>query len=283
MDKKIKIIIAMSMLIVGLITFIFVDRLLSGKNVETRNNAKTVNNLIDKTTDNLLDNESSTDAKKSEVNTSENSTNEKNNKVSEKKENENKENTKSTAVSAVKDALKDEKWLKKNIYIQEDEKIVYGDIDDQEIYFLVCKSNDKPIIIICVASENVKYTKIILVSYNNGKVTAEKINEGHVYHGAYYVDANKCTVRTEYMHGGYYSTMYHNVGNGSVKFVGAYSSEGDGENYKYFVREKSMYSEENEISEQEYQKYKESLNESQYNFVGIGTKLTNQNVDKYVK
>ena len=280
MNKKVKfIILVLSMLIVGLITFIVVDKVIQNKidNVSSKSTNQSSSKSVNTTTNNTVN------EKKNEVE----------NKVDDKKEvkentttDEKKESNKkveSTAASEVRKALKDENWLKKNIYVQDEEKITEGNIGTQNITFLVCKSNDKPIVVVQVLAEDVRYSKVILVSYNDGKVTAQKINQGHIYHGAYSADTNKGVVCTEFMHGGSFATIYFDVSSGSVKFIGEYSSEEDGNETQYFVHDKSMYDEGREISEEEYESYKEGLNEKQYNFVEIGTKLTNENVDKYIK
>ena len=274
MDKKVKVIILiLSMLIVGLITFIIVDKIIQNKKDEA--SSATTNQSSVKNVSNTVNN--TIDEKKNTVE----------NKIDDKRENKDKKDNEkkeeSTAASEVRKALKDENWLKKNIYVQDEEKITEGNIGTQDITFLVCKSNDKPIVVVQVLAEDVRYSKVILVSYNDGKVTAQKINQGHIYHGAYSADANKGVVCTEFMHGGSFATIYFDVSSGSVKFIGEYSSEEDGNETQYFVHDKSMYDEGREISEEEYESYKEGLNEKQYNFVEIGTKLTNESVDKYIK
>lgn len=264
MDKKVKIIIlVLSMLVVGLITFIVVDKVTSNKEQKSSNTEVSTNQTSSQTINN----------------TNENKVDE--NKDDEKKED--RESKESVAISEVRKALKDKNWLKKNIYVQDDEGAADGDVGEQEISFIVCKNSDKPIVVVQVLAEDVRFAKVILVSYSDGKVTAEKINQGHIYHGAYSVDANKCAVRSIYMYGGTDGMIYHNIASGKVKFIGAYSREAMGDDFSYFIKEKSMYDEGKTVSKQEYEEYKSNLNESQYNFVDIGTELTNENVDKYIK
>lgn len=192
------------------------------------------------------------------------------------------ESKKDKAVQAIKVALKDKEWVKNNLYFTKDE------LDDnansqQVVNFIVCKSSSTPIVVVEVDSEEAKRSKVVLVSYINGEVKAEFINSGHIYHGGYSVDANKGIVREDYMHAGSYATMLHSVSTGSVKFIGGYGNNESGtESGRYTIFGNSI-SEQNEVSEAEYNKCKASLNVDQYKFVEIGTSLTNANVDKYIK
>ena len=193
-----------------------------------------------------------------------------------------------TAVDEIKKSLKDESWLKNNIYITEDEQIVKGNLSDQVINFCVCKSSDSPIVVLEVSSDNSLYKKAVLVTYTNGVVKAEKIIQGHISHGGYEVDPNKCVTRTSYMHMGANSTELNSIADGYVKFIGRYSTEEDYKNgnlaVKYYInRSAAMNTGNIEVTKSEYDSFKASLNESQYNFVEISTKLTNANVDAYVK
>lgn len=192
------------------------------------------------------------------------------------------------ALEEVKKCLKDTEWLKKNIYLSKEEQIVNGDLSDQVINFSVCKSNDNPIVVLEVLSENCITKKIVLVTYLNGSVSTKNISQGHAYHGGYEIDTNKGVVRSSYMHMGNNSTALYSVANGSVKFLGMYTSEDIVENdnlsYRYSVnRNDAVYDNNVEVTKTEFDKFKASLNESQYNFTEISTKLTNANVDAYVK
>ncbi|MBQ3408953.1 MAG: hypothetical protein IJH12_07120 [Clostridia bacterium] len=273
MDKKSKIVImVLSMLVAGMMAFIVTDKLIIGKNDGTENTITT--NKNDKMVSN---NEIAEDKDKED---------ESKDKTQEK---EKKESNTTNTSDAVKSALKDKSWLKKNIYVQEDEGIIDVDNVEQDISFIVCKSGAKPIVVVQVLAEEARYAKIILVSYSNGNVTSTKINEGHIYHGAYSVDANKCVVRTIYMHGGSEATIYHSVTDGKLKFMGMYgseidsNSEAESDSLIYYINKKSLDSDSEDVSEQQYEEYKASLNESKYNFVDIGTELTDSNIDKYIK
>ena len=81
--------------------------------------------------------------------------------------------------------------------------------------------------------------------------------------------------------------LFHSVAAGNLKFIGGYGSRDTYENeestLKYFIYKESKYDDPEDVSKDEYDKYKGSLNESQYNFVEIGTELNDTNVDKYIK
>ena len=53
-------------------------------------------------------------------------------------------------------------------------------------------------------------------------VKVERIGEGHNSHVGYYIDANKCVVRTEYMHMGTCKTLLHSIVDGKINLLGSY-------------------------------------------------------------
>ena len=204
----------------------------------------------------------------------------------------NEANNYNIAVSEIKKCLKDVNWLKQNIYITEDEMISDNtNISDQQINFIVCKSNTKPIIVVETSSDNNLSIKIDLVTYENNKVKVERIGEGHNSHVGYYIDANKCVVRTEYMHMGTCETILHSIVDGKISLLGSYGyyeeniSNTDDNlelKYTYYIGFDTNFNNGKEVSEDEYEKYKKNLNEEQYNFVLIATELTSENIDLYI-
>lgn len=193
------------------------------------------------------------------------------------------------AIAAMKKCLKDESWLKANVYITASQQIIEGDLSDQTVDFIICRGDKLPIVIIEVASDNARYHKIVLVAYVNGSVKTEIINQGHIYHGGFAVDANKNVVSSVFMHMGDNSTSLRKITNGTIKFLGEYgyceeSTDGKISN-RYYIVDETMQKNgtHKDVSEAEYNSYKASLNESQYKFVSIGTELNNQNVDEFIK
>ena len=191
------------------------------------------------------------------------------------------------AITAIKNCLKDNDWLEENIYVKESEKIGDEDINDQIINFIICKGEKVPVVILYVASENVRFHKIILVAYVNGSVKSEIINQGHYYHGGFSVDPNKNIVVSGFMHMGYNSTSVQKIINGEITALGAYGTEEvyDGENlsYKYTTDDGTGFNLNKEVTKEEYEEYERNLNVEQYNIVGVNTPLTDDNVDLYVK
>ena len=191
-----------------------------------------------------------------------------------------------TAVDEIKKCLKDLNWLKQNIYIAEDEMISNDtNISDQQIKFIVCKSNEKPIIVVETSSDNNLYIKIDLVTYENNKVKVERIGEGHNSHVGYSIDANKCVVCTNYGHMGTFNTLLHSIVDGKINLLGSYgcciSDTGDSVE-SYYIGFDTNFNNDKEVSEDEYERYKKNLNEEQYNFVSIATELTSENIDLYI-
>lgn len=280
MGKKAKVIIViLSMLVLGLAAYIVTDKFILDKNNDNTSKISSKNS-----TDKINSVEKSNTSKEENIISKE----EKNN---EKKEEKTHTTESQKQIDAVKKALKDKEWLAKNILVQDEEN--YNDAENigtQVANFIVCKrSSDTPVIIIQVSAEDIRYSKVMLVAYSktDDKVVATKINEGHIYHGAYTVDANKCVVNSLYMHGGAETMLFHSVAAGNLKFIGGYGSRDTYENeestLKYFIYKESKYDDPEEVSKDEYDKYKGSLNESQYNFVEIGTELNDTNVEKYIK
>ncbi len=202
------------------------------------------------------------------------------------------DNNYNTAVAEIKKCLKDVNWLKQNIYITEDEMISNdADISDQEINFIVCKSDTKPIIVVETSSFNNLFIKIDIVTYENNKVKVKRIGEGHNSHVGYSIDANKCVARTGYMHMGDCKTLLHSIVDGKINLLGSYgyyedyiSNTDDNMElkYTYYIGLDTNFNNGKEVSEDEYERYKKNLNEEQYNFVSIGTRLTSENVDLYI-
>lgn len=210
----------------------------------------------------------------------------------EKSSNYNNINSYNTAVAEIKKCLKDVNWLKQNIYITEDEMISNDiNISDQQINFIVCKNNTKPIIVVQTSSDNNLSIKIDLVTYENNKVKVERIGKGHNSHIGYYIDANKCIVRTEYMNMGTCNTLLHSIVDGKISLLGSYgyyeeyigNTDDNVElKYTYYTGLDMNFNNGKEVSKDEYERYKKNLNEEQYNFVSIATELTNENIDLYI-
>lgn len=282
MGKKAKVIIViLCMMVLGLAAFIVTDKFILNKNndntskISSKNNTDKINSVEKSNTpkeENIISKEEKNNEKKDEKNVTHTTEGKK-------------------QVDAVKNALKDKEWLAKNVLVQDEEN--YNDAENigtQVVDFIVCKRTDEtPIVVIQVSAEDIRYSKVVLVTYSEseGKAVATKINEGHIYHGAYTVDANKCVVNSLYMHGGAEAMLFHSVAAGNLKFIGGYGSRDTYENeestLKYFIYKESKYDDPEDVSKDEYDKYKGSLNESQYNFVEIGTELNDTNVDKYIK
>lgn len=210
----------------------------------------------------------------------------------EKSSNYNNINSYNTGVAEIKKCLKDVNWLKQNIYITEYEMISNNiNISDQQINFIVCKSDTKPIIVVQTSSDNNLSIKIDLVTYENNKVKVERIGKGHNSHIGYYIDANKCIVRTEYMHMGTCNTLLHSIVDGKISLLGSYgyyeeyigNTDDNVElKYTYYTGLDMNFNNGKEVSKDEYERYKKNLNEEQYNFVSIATELTSENIDLYI-
>ena len=194
-------------------------------------------------------------------------------------------NTRNEDIKLLKEKLSDKSWLEKNIYITDEENYNKGDISDQKVNFVVYKGNTKPIIFIKVKSDNARYVKTILVTLIDNNVVAKKIIQGHIYHGETTVDTEKGVICSEFMHMGDNSKTFYNIINGNLQFIGKYETEeiyaNDKTVVKYFIFNKLE--ESTEVTKQEYEKYKEKLNETQYNFSSINIEMTNKNIDEYIK
>lgn len=287
MKKSIKIILiivcVILILVIGIGVFFIVKQKNEVENLQNElQNLQADSSLTENTTneqsnsiDNSADENKSTDkniTNKNEKNNEKNSTD---------TEKDNTTDNTTNPKDEIKKCLRDKNWLKQNAYINEDGKV----FDDSDITFAVCKSsNDNPVVILDTVSEKALINQVVLVTYKNGEVTSEIINQGHYSHGGFMVDLNKCVVETTFDHMGNSAIGLQDISNGNIKYIGGYGYETDGSDQpsKYYLN-KNDFGENTEVSKQEYETYKSSLNINQYKFVDINTKLNNGNIDKYIK
>ena len=86
-------------------------------------------------------------------------------------------------------------------------------------------------------------------------------------------------------------TLLNSIVDGKINLLGSYSYYEDyisntDDNmelkYTYYIGLDTNFNNGKEVSENEYERYKKNLNEEQYNFVSIGTRLTSENIDLYI-
>ena len=196
----------------------------------------------------------------------------------------NSNNYNNVAAEEIRKCLKDKNWVQNNIMMK---NTVFGDPieHEQELTFIkVNGGNYSPMIVIEACSEEDLSVQYFVVTYQNGKVISHPFSEYpfHMSHAGISVDANNAMAVQGYMHMGYNVSTYYDIKEGkprTLDIIGNYDDYGDDGytgNIIYFNGDDT-----NKISESQYneiaQKYKK------YKFVSIGTKLTDANIDEYVK
>lgn len=216
MKKKSEIIIiVLSMLIVGLILYIIVDKSIS-KNITLSNNSQnadqsvTTNNM---SSINLVKNEmqsEETKIKKDENDpvTTKDDGSEENEENSNTKsvDNKNENNSEQKEVVAIKKALKDNNWLAENVMMKESCFVDVPIMGKQKLTFMrVVESDYKPMIIIEAYSEDDISVQDFMVYYKDGKVISKPLTSGalHTGHAGIGVDPNNAKMLYNYMHMGY--------------------------------------------------------------------------------
>lgn len=303
MSKNAKIVILiLSLLVVGLVTFIITDKILDSI---SKKNLAQVNQVAEQGSKNATTNSESTSNSEKIKEEREAASNNINSKIEkdkkdpvttseteeEKKEstkNNSEENKKTTAVEAIKKALKDESWRKENVMMK---NTCFGEApskNSQKLSFMrVVGADYEPLIIVEAYSENDLSSQAFMVYYKNGKVVSVPLTEEplHIYHSGVGVDPNKAKMNIGYMHMGYEFNRMYDIKTGTLKYIqgiGSYFTYDNNDNEKYeYYKHIDGANDNIEISQDEYNKLNKEYDN--YNFYEISTELTNSNIDKYVK
>ena len=264
MKKSVKIlIVVLCLIIVGLVTFIVADKVINTKKEESINNESN-NVIVAENNNNEIESSNTTSTKVTDTNQGEN--NNSNNATT----------TNETAIEAIKKALKDDNWIKENVSTDWENL----EKQQQELTFICLKKdNDEiPIIIVNCFIEGNVYNKATLVTYDRGKIKTETICDG--YMRDLEVDPNNKILEVTDCHGGVWTYDYSKVESKSVSFI-EWISEPVDEDYEISGYHYGTENESNEITKEEFDKIKNKYDG--YSFVSIETKLTNENIDKYIK
>lgn len=238
-------IVVLCLIILGLTTFIVVDKIINNKkdNENTNTTNVTQNNVVTNSNENV---------------NSANNTNTNN-------QNENNDETK-VANEAIRNALKDKKWLENNIYPE-----YYFEDNDikkfMEVYFSKIHSiNVNPAYIVDVTESMAGSHYARIVTYKDGKVFVSK-NPATGECSTLTADLNRNIIAIENDPTG--TTSVYKIENGEfVEFARADLNYEDDTLY-YYVNDENV----------SYGRYKTYIEDC----VGIETKLTDDNIDKYVK
>lgn len=261
MKKSVKILIViLCLVIVGLLAFIVVDKCILEKNNDSSNTIAT-----EKTLTNATNNNNSTSNEISNEVSEQNKIT--NNNSAEKSEIE-------VANEAIRNALKNEEWIKENVYCDHSGTFegIYGDnwYDEAKKNLVLGKVIDKeftnPAYIVGSNYDPAGSDFFVLIQYKDGKVTSEWVPEPDYAFATF--DLNKGVVCST----GDFHTTYQKIKNGKfVEFARKEVEEDvDGEGVYYY----------NDI---ECTKMELEEHIKEYNFQRIQTKLTDENIDKYVK
>ena len=187
--------------------------------------------------------------------------------------------SKKKVLKKIRNALKDKKWVKNNIKMKE---TVFGTeiMGKQTLYF--GKLKNKELVAIEAVSEENYSVQMFLVGYKNGKVVATSSTNGpmHYFHGGPYIDLNSGVAGIGSLHMGYEYNKYFKVSNVKFKVLDEFQNNAGAmsDDTFYEINGKNVSA----------KKYNSTIKKySKYNFSSLqikgGHKLTNKNVDKYVK
>lgn len=264
MKKSVKIlIIVLCLIIVGLVTVIVVDKVMNN-NKDSNANENNTSIVKSNTSDSVNSNEknSTNETEVAEGNRTTNS-------ISNNSEKE-------IANEAIREALKDKAWLQENISSKKSEAPVYVDEHDGDENYIEEFTFAK--------LDNEKYVvyddqfQLVIVSFENGKVVTSKKS---IY--SYYslrIDLNEGIVKVDDIDDSQYGPAemlpyLYEIDGIQFKPILNYEISSDGINYVYYYKGV-------ECTEEEYSKYVSQYKQG-YNYVSIDTKLTDENIDKYVK
>ena len=198
-------------------------------------------------------------------------------------------------LSAIGEALKNEEWVKNNLYMTKD---CFGDevTGNQEITFK--KIGEDRVIVQALSYDSDAFGVVLtVVYYKDGKVMTysypsldEPLHPGHL---GFNVDPDNQILVSYFMHMGFYEDVLYTIGDNSIddfaRFAGAEMDEegniretesGDTlVDYEFINGDEK---EEGTMTFSEYYKYLENYRK-EYNFQAIDTPLTAENVDLYVR
>ena len=193
------------------------------------------------------------------------------------------------AIEEIKKCLKDKKWVQENVMMKqscfENVPIQY----EQKLTFMtVLGGKYSPMVIVQAYSEKDTSNQAFIVSYQDGNVQSNPITEHalHNSHAAVSVDPNNAMAVVNYMHMGYFYNTLYELKNGEskeIRTVGGESKLDENGNevpFKYFRRIDNS-NNTADISEEEYNKL--SAEFKKYKFYPIGTDVTDDNIDLYIK
>ncbi|MBP3708227.1 MAG: hypothetical protein J6J36_06445 [Clostridia bacterium] len=246
MKKSGKILVfILCLVIIALVTFIVVDKFAIEKN-NNNTNTESNNAMIKDSVDNGTKNEIVKNNEKT-----------KNEIVGDETEN----NKTKIANEEIKKVLKDESWLKENVK--------FNNGKEEELTFAKMKNiNGNPAYLIIAYDEASYNNNVVLVTYENGKIVVCK-QYMEMGAGEVSVDLNKSIVC--YTSDAEGEVEYYNIDNNKfVKFANTGYNADDGNIYYYVGGENVSYGRYNTLTED-------------INAVKIETKLSNENIEKFVK
>lgn len=264
MKKSVKIlIIVLCLIIVGLITFIVVDKVMN----KSESPATSINDtgIVESNTSDSVNSNEKNSTNETEVAEGNRTTN----SISNNSEKE-------IANEAIRKALKDEKWLQENIIIDNENL----KDEDKTLTFICLKKEDDGTPLVIVSNRYyADWEKTVLVSYKNSQVTTEVITDGSMRETL--VDSNKNAIEVNDSHMGVTTTSFSKVENKKITFlewVAAPYTEEDEIGYSHSIGANDS----QEITKEEYESILKKYYSS-YSFVPIDIELTSENIDKYVR
>lgn len=201
----------------------------------------------------------------------ENTTSQNNNQVQNNKD--------EVALKAIAAALKDDKWIDDNIKFKQNSFGEDATTNVQEIKFLKLGTNVSISPAYLVENHLVDGTddyKIFLLTYQDNKVDINVIVEGRYLSSATSVDANNGILYKNHTWMGTEEYTFYKINGIEINQLDNITKETIGEDENNII----YYNWANECTKEDFDSVKSKYNG--YNFVGIKTYLSDENIDKYI-
>ena len=185
--------------------------------------------------------------------------------------------TKSQVLKKIRNALKDKTWVNKNIKIKKSE--LYELFNTQTLYF--GKLKNKELVAIEAVSEQAGCVQMFLVGYKDGKIVSSPSSDIlHPFHGGPSIDLNTGMASAFSLNHGYTFWQISKVSGVKFKILDTFrDDEGAmGDKATFEINDQKVSKKKYNDTYKKYSKYKFSS----LSLKG-GYKLTNSNIDKYIK
>lgn len=197
------------------------------------------------------------------------------------------------SLSAIRNALKDDEWVKENVMMKND---CFGEeaSGDQELTFRMVGKNR--VVVQAFSYDEVFGIAETIVAYKDGEVVTysypELTNPAHPGHIGYGVNTEDEMLAAYFMHMGFYENAYYSIGDNMLEEVANFSGYEYDENGNYSQNESgdiyintTIRIDGVETNEKlTFKEYEDRIAEyTKGSYESIDIPLTAENIDKYIK